>query len=604
MKTKMKVIAGLAFLLNTLLFGSYYSVAKEALERVDPIVFTFFVMMTLVPPAICIIAFSWRQMNREAVKSGFLLGSCLCLGLFTLAVALKYNSATGTAFFPSLNGLLAAIFTWIFLRQPITKSTWFAGLVSVSGAVLLMLNASMGGARGALIAFIGGLFCTFYVFLADHEQKGQTAYWPLFGVELLTMGLWGSLLALLFGDWQVVHLALPKDLWVVLYIGIGTTLLPTIFTVWLQKYISPITVSFIYILEPILGAVVAFLYLHEVLPLDGYIGGLLVVAGVVIHTWGTVERPQRLRVERMQPVAVRAGQTSWFNALIYPMVCSLVGVLLVYKLGGFPPAAWYELASVSPQLPGLLQGAHRVDALLLLGQSFSWLLAWGALIALGGLAMYRSAAKLLAGAPEESLDLDVRTLRQVGYTVQNTTTYDSFPQAAYASIPTPVGEQTLSLPRVQPHRVHLTHLEQRTSGHLNQVGKEQSFSGGEYGHEMLKSQIHKPMEQEIMPTTATLDALEMLETLERLAQMSDFEVSDDYEEQLPLTRTTELASSSEWESNTRFVNMSSGGRLLSLPALPSSDNASSMQGKQQYSLPALQEDKGGDDKGDPWTWWN
>ena len=52
---KMKVIAGLAFLLNTLLFGSYYSVAKEALERVDPIVFTFFVMMTLVPPAICII---------------------------------------------------------------------------------------------------------------------------------------------------------------------------------------------------------------------------------------------------------------------------------------------------------------------------------------------------------------------------------------------------------------------------------------------------------------------------------------------------------------------------------------------------------------------
>jgi hypothetical protein len=29
-----------------------------------------------------------------------------------------------------------------------------------------------------------------------------------------------------------------------------------------------------------------------------------------------------------------------------------------------------------------------------------------------------------------------------------------------------------------------------------------------------------------------------------------------------------------------------------------------MQGKQQYSSPALQEDKGGDDKGDPWTWWN
>ena len=553
--TKMKVVAGLAFLLNTLLFGSYYSVAKEALARIDPIVFTFFVMMTLVPPAICIIAFSWRQMNREAVKSGFLLGSCLCLGLFTLAVALKYNSATGTAFFPSLNGLLAAICTWIFLRQPITKSTWFAGLVSVSGAVLLMLNASIGGARGALIAFIGGLFCTFYVFLADHEQKGQAAYWPLFGVELLTMGLWGSLIALLFGDWHVVHFSLPKDVWVVLYIGLGTTLLPTIFTVWLQKYISPITVSFIYILEPILGAVVAFLYLHEVLPLDGYIGGFLVVAGVLIHTWGTVERPPR--TERL--VAVSAGQTSWFNALVYPMVCSLVGVLLIYKLGGFPPAAWFELANIGPQLPALLQGAHQLDALLLLAQSLSWLLAWGALIGLGGLAMYRSAAKLLAAAPAEGLDLDVRTLRQVGYTpyMMQDAMHDSFSQAAY--VPASTGEQ----PRL--HRVHLTHLE--------------------------------TMEQEIMPTnTATLDALEMLETLERLAQMSDLEVSDEYEESL--SQMAEPARLPDWELDAQFVNMLSGGKPLRLPALPSDEIAYT------HMQPVLQEDKGDDDKSDPWTWWN
>ncbi len=562
-QTKMKVIAGLAFLLNTLLFGSYYSVAKEALARVDPIVFTFFVMMTLVPPAICIIAFSWRQMNREAVKSGFLLGSCLCLGLFTLAVALKYNSATGTAFFPSLNGLLAAICTWIFLRQPITRSTWFAGLVSVSGAVLLMLNASIGGARGALIAFIGGLFCTFYVFLADHEQKGQTAYWPLFGVELLTMGLWGSLIALLFGDWHVVHFSLPKDVWVVLYIGLGTTLLPTIFTVWLQKYISPITVSFIYILEPILGAVVAFLYLHEVLPLDGYIGGFLVVAGVLVHTWGTVERPPRVR----RTLAVSAGQTSWFNALVYPMVCSLVGVLLIYKLGGFPPAAWFELAGIAPQLPMLLQGAHRLDALLLLAQSLSWLLAWGALMGLGGLAMYRSAAKLLATAPAEGLDLDVRPLRQVGYTpyMQHDTLYNSFSQATYTYAPTPAltGEQTS--PRLQPRRVHLTHLE--------------------------------TMEQETMPTN-TADALEMLDTLERLAQMSDFEVSDEYDELL----TPESAPLPNWELDTPFINISSGSKPLRLPALPS-DSLTYIPGT-RHVQPVLQEDKGDDDKSDPWTWWN
>src|SRR5215475_14633385 len=98
---KMKIVAGLAFLFNTFLFGTFYSVSKEALTRIDPIVFTFLGMVALVPVAMCIIAFSWRRITREIVKSGIRLGICYCLGVFALGLALKYNTATGTAFFPS-----------------------------------------------------------------------------------------------------------------------------------------------------------------------------------------------------------------------------------------------------------------------------------------------------------------------------------------------------------------------------------------------------------------------------------------------------------------------------------------------------------------------
>jgi hypothetical protein len=55
----------------------------------------------------------------------------------------------------------------------------------------------------------------------------------------------------------------------------------------LAKHILPVTVSFIYILEPIMGAFVANIYLHELLPIQGYAGGMLVVAGAIIHCWGT-----------------------------------------------------------------------------------------------------------------------------------------------------------------------------------------------------------------------------------------------------------------------------------------------------------------------------
>jgi drug/metabolite transporter (DMT)-like permease len=283
----MKLVAGLAFLLNTILFATYYSVSKEALGRIDPIIFSFFEMTSLVPLALCVMLFSWKDMNRAVVKRGVILGSWLFLALITIAIALKFTTATGTAFFPSLNGFLAAFIAWIFLRQPVKKPTWVAGVLSVAGTILLVLYSSTDTLRGSMIAFLGGVFFTCYVFLTDYLQKDDLAPWPLLSVELLTMALWSNLVVLLFGDWRGVHPSLPHDLWVVLYVALACTFLPTLITVLVQKHLSPVTVSFIYILEPVLGAIIAIIYLHELLPIQGYIGGLLVVVGAIIHTWGT-----------------------------------------------------------------------------------------------------------------------------------------------------------------------------------------------------------------------------------------------------------------------------------------------------------------------------
>jgi predicted transporter len=94
---KMTVVAAVAFLFNTFLFATYYAVSKEAMGRIDPVVFNFFVMASLIPVGVVFIAFSWRDMNREVIKSGALMGSCLCLGLCTLrSMAFSQPSAPGS----------------------------------------------------------------------------------------------------------------------------------------------------------------------------------------------------------------------------------------------------------------------------------------------------------------------------------------------------------------------------------------------------------------------------------------------------------------------------------------------------------------------------
>ncbi len=395
---KMKVIAGFAFLVNTVLFATYYAVAKEALGRIDPIVFTFFEMTTLAPVALAILAFTYQKLTWTLMKRGVLLGSCLCLALFTIAIALKYSTATGTAFFPALNGFLAALIAWLVLRQPMNKATWLAGLLSVAGTALLIANSEMGGLRGAAIAFLGGLFFTLYVFLSDNgpkesEQQKTEVRWPLLAIELLTMALWASLVVLLFGDWQAFHPSFPKDGLMILYVAGACTFLPTLIAILMQRHISVVSISFIYILEPVLGVVVAHFYLHEVLPLAGYIGGGLVVFGALVHTWGSVERSAQATVQEQHVQTSQSFVADVYSSYLSPFLYCCSGFLILYGLGGFPPQAWRELAPLAPILLNwlhpehramssailstLLQGPQRQSFLLLLVQGLCWLIGWG-----------------------------------------------------------------------------------------------------------------------------------------------------------------------------------------------------------------------------------
>ena len=378
---RMKLIAGCAFLLNTILFATYYSVTKEALGRIDPIIFTFFEMVSLAPAGLLIILCTWKKLSRTVVKRGILLGSMLCLALFTIAIALKYTTATSTAFFPALNGFVAALIAWALYRESMRGATWLAGMLSLAGAALLIFTSSAGNIRGTLIAFLGGLFYTGYIFLCDHEQKDEKAQWPLFGIELLTTAAWANLIALLFGNWQAVHPVLPKDIWVVLYVSVACTFIPTLITVLLQKYISPVTVSFIYILEPVLGAIIATLYLGEVLPVPGYVGGALVVLGALINTWVSVGKPARGRT-RKGP----APRASWMSTLLYPGLGFVGGALLLARLGGLPPASWSEVSHIWPQLAHYLPSNQDYVTVLLI-QAGGWLIAWVSVVLMGCLAL-------------------------------------------------------------------------------------------------------------------------------------------------------------------------------------------------------------------------
>jgi drug/metabolite transporter (DMT)-like permease len=401
-----KTVARLSFLLITVLWGSYYAVAKEALGRIDPVIFTFLEALVLVPVGLVLVALSWHELDRATIRRGVILGSSLCVAMLTVAVAEKFTQATNTAFFPSLGGLVAALITGIILRRPLGAMTWVVGALSLVGTCIIM--AMSGGSvemRGDSIAFLGALLYTVYLFLVDHDRQengkrsGEAMYWLILGIEHLTVAFNMTLIVLLFGNWQQFHPIFPKDLAVVVYIATAATFVPAVLSTFMLRYVDPLEASFIFILEPVWGAVIAHFYLGETMPLLTYVGGAIIICGTVIHTWGTSGR----RLSRYDaPARARAesrNRRSAIGALCYPLLfCG--GVILLDRLGGFPPSAWLDLFRLWPSLPEMARQGQGTLALMVYARALCWGVAWGALLLLGILTAISAAHHFLA-APKK-----------------------------------------------------------------------------------------------------------------------------------------------------------------------------------------------------------
>ncbi len=414
----MKNVARVSFILITALWGSYYAITKEALVRIDPVLFSFFEKMALLPIALTLIVIYWRDLNKSVLKRGIILGSSLCLALLTLTVSLKFTDASNTAFFPSLGGIMGAIITSIIFRQSVRKSVWIAGGLSLVG-VLIIFMTTHGGIqlRGDLIALLGALFFTVYLFLVDHDRQthkstqNESLYFLILGIAHLTAAFWLTVIALLFGDWQHFHPIFPKDMEIIVYIAMGTNFIPFLLATFMQKYIAPLEVAFLSILEPIWASIIAFAYLGELMPTAFYLAGALVVAGAVFYTWSTAGPFSSRRTRRSPSPISRYLYVRQPNVavIIYPLLLLTLGAFLLSWLGSSLDAQLFgsnHLAFIPLFNPQLLGHGSGITLFLPFVRLLLWFVGCLAFVVLAIFTCISTARKLLryAHMPSPSLN--------------------------------------------------------------------------------------------------------------------------------------------------------------------------------------------------------
>jgi drug/metabolite transporter (DMT)-like permease len=225
---------------------------------------------------------SFRSIGRAGVACAI----CLAVSSGSFLLALNFASVATVLVIQALVPFPAAILGWVFLREPVARRTWLAMLVALVGVVVIVGGPGGGLSLGmAIAAFMTFAFACAIVLArsrADVSMAPATC-------------LAQFLIVIVFAP--IAHLGElgSTDLTLLVGLGFGQLGLGLVFMTFGARLIPAADVALFSLLESVLGPVWVWLALGEAPAPATMVGGLLIIAAVVV-TVGRIRRAREVAV--------------------------------------------------------------------------------------------------------------------------------------------------------------------------------------------------------------------------------------------------------------------------------------------------------------------
>jgi len=276
-------VADLALLLLTLFWGTTFTFVKVVLEVASPGVFlaTRFGLAVLVLGAVAL----WRRdrLGKGFFLHGGILGLCL-LGTFVLqTIGLRYTTPSRSGFITGLSVVLVPLVARFLLGRKVRAAAWVGVALAVAG--LLVLTRPLAGTVAGEVLF-GDLLtagcavaCAFQIALMSEWAPHH----PLVPFTLLqiTVTFLGALLLIPLEGARLDTARLGTFAGVVAFTGVCMTALAFFVQNWGQRHTSAVRAALIYTLEPVVAALFSHFYGGEPLATADWVGGAIIVGGVI-----------------------------------------------------------------------------------------------------------------------------------------------------------------------------------------------------------------------------------------------------------------------------------------------------------------------------------
>ena len=223
-------------------------------------------------------SFKKKATGKQMLHAGLLAGVVLFGGASLQQIGMVYTTAGNGGFITSLYVIIVPVLG-LFWRHKISKLTWIGGLLAVFGLYFLSVTESFTLAFGDALVLAGAFFWAGHVLLIGHYSK-RIDVLILAALQFAVVAVLSLLVSAFYEstNWANVQAAaIPILYGGLMSVGVAYTL-----QIIAQQKARPSHAAIILSLESLFAAIGGILILNEALSIRIAIGGMLMLAGVIV----------------------------------------------------------------------------------------------------------------------------------------------------------------------------------------------------------------------------------------------------------------------------------------------------------------------------------
>ena len=276
-----QLVAKLALLLATLIWGSSFIIMKDALDDIT----TYYLLAIRFTGAFVLLGIvfwkKWKHINKEVIIAGFIMGTALIAAYAFQTFGLMDTTPGKNAFLTAGYCILVPFLFWGIAGSRPDKFNVIAAVLCIVGIGLVALDDNLSVGRGDLLTLV---CCVFYALHIVVSAK----FTRTMDVMLLTIGqfffaaMWSWALAFLFEPPLIVS-EMSTEIWMVLgYLCVFATAGALGLQTFGLKYTSPSAGALILSLESVFGVIFSIMVGAEEVTARLLIGFAVIFFAIVV----------------------------------------------------------------------------------------------------------------------------------------------------------------------------------------------------------------------------------------------------------------------------------------------------------------------------------